>query len=103
MGIYPPPCVLTTLPGYFSIVSPYLANISVGLVGSVRMTGFTTDHPQMSEISDFIQYQTGGDSFIGTRMMVAEWDRVAEFDGNGVCSTHVLVKRSKLKLIYARR
>ena len=85
MGTYPPPCTLTDIPGDFSIVSPYLANIDVSIVGSVRLTdGFDGDHPRISEVSSFIESQTGA-SFSGTRMMVVEWDDLAKFNGSEVC------------------
>ena len=87
MGIYPPPCTLTDIPGDFSLVSPYLANIDVSVVGSVRLTdGFAGDHPRISEVSSFVESQTGA-SFSGTRMMVVEWDSMAEFSGSEVCLT----------------
>ena len=65
------------LPGTENIVSPYGSNINTSLGGSVRYTEFTTDHPQMVRVSDFINEVTGHD-FHGTTMMIVYWDSVAE-------------------------
>ena len=72
-----------TIPGNRSIVSPYGADIDTTVAGTVRHTGFVTNHPEMDRVSCFIQTKTK-DSFNGTRMMVAEWDGVARRDFSDV-------------------
>ena len=72
------------IPGTRPIVAPYAANINPEISGTVRYTEFTsTDSTQMSRVSSFIQGQADN-SFYGTRMMVAEWDGVAEYSGSSV-------------------
>ena len=64
------------LPGFESIVAPYVADIDSILAGIVKHTQFTlNDYSQMSRVSNFINEQTGN-TFQGTRMMVAEWYHV---------------------------
>ena len=75
------------IPGTRPIVAPYAADIDPRIAGTVRYTQFTTtDYSQMSRVSSFIRDQTYN-SFYGTRMMVAEWDGVAEYSGSYVSST----------------
>ena len=72
------------IPGTNNIVSPYGADINTNIAGTVRYTGFNSYHTtQMSSVSSFIRTSTG-DSFYGTRMMVAEWDGVAKYLGSSV-------------------
>ena len=53
---------------------------------SVKYTNFTTsDSSQMNTVSSFIRSETGN-SFSGTRMMVAEWNGVPKFGGSIVSS-----------------
>ena len=73
-----------SIPGSLKIVSPYGANIDTRIAGSVRYTdGFINHHSQMGTVSSFIRSWTN-DSFHATRMMVAEWDGVAQQQGNSV-------------------
>ena len=73
-----------TIPGTSNIVSPYGADIDTNIAGTVEYTtGFSSSHSQMSSVSSFIQTQTG-ESFSGTRMMVVDWDNVAQDGGNVV-------------------
>ena len=63
-----------------SVVAPYAADINTIYNGTVQYTDFETYSPdgsEMKNVSDFIQSQTG-DSFSGTRMMVAEWREVPQ-------------------------
>ena len=63
-----------------SVVAPYAADIKTTYNGAVQYTDFETYSPDGSEmrnVSDYIQSQTG-DSFSGTRMMVAEWREVPQ-------------------------
>ena len=73
-----------SIPGSLKIVSPYGANIDTRISGSVRYTdGFINHHSQMGTVSSFIRSWTN-DSFHATRMMVAEWDGVAQQQGSSV-------------------
>ena len=78
------------LPGTDNIVSPYGSNINTSLGGSVRYTEFTTDHPQMVRVSDFINEVTGHD-FHGNTMMIVYWDSV----GQGTIVSLLLASLSK--------
>ena len=80
----------TSLQEMSHVVAPYDADIDPEIAGTVRYTQFTTnDYTQMSRVSSFIRDQTNN-SFYGTRMMVAEWDGVAEYRGFSVSSTVLL-------------
>ena len=72
-----------TIPGSTNIVSPYGADIDTGIAGTVRYTGFLTNHPEINTISYFISIKKRL-YFTGTRMMVAEWDGVAKSGGTSV-------------------
>ena len=87
---------LPTIPGSSNVVSPYGADI-VTRVGTIRYTGFLTSHPEMRNVSDFINTKIGG-YFTGTRMMVAEWDRVAKYGSKSV-SLFFYLCETKLALI----
>ena len=79
-----PISISPSIPGSLKIVSPYGANIDTRSAGSVRYTdGFINHHSQMGIVSNFIRSWTN-DSFHATRMMVAEWDGVAQQQGNSV-------------------
>ena len=66
-------------PSSYSVVAPFAADIDITRTGSVKYTQFTTsDSSQINRVSSFIRFQTG-DSFSGTRMMVAEWNVVGSF------------------------
>ena len=71
------------IPETDSIVAPYGADINPNVAGTVRYTGFITDYSQINTVSSFIRSQTTHD-FYGTRMMIAEWNSVAEYSGSTV-------------------
>ena len=88
MGETPQYLSLDNLPGptSYSVVAPFAADIDTTRTGSVKYTQFTTsDSSQMDIVSSFIRSQTGN-SFYGTRMMVAEWNGVPEYEGSIVSS-----------------
>ena len=65
-----------------SYVAPFAANIDTSWVGSVKFTPVPVyDYNQIRRVSRFIRTQTG-DSFYGSRMIVAEWNGVPEYDGS---------------------
>ena len=73
-------------PSSCSVVAPYGADINTQIAGSVQYTDFYTyssSGSAMSTVSSFIRDETG-DYFYGNRMMVAEWNGVAEYDGSSV-------------------
>ena len=71
-------------------IYPYAADINPSLAGTVRYTQFTsTNYSQMNRVSSFIRDQTDN-SFYGSKMMVAEWDGVAEYFGHSVSSAILL-------------
>ena len=76
-----------SIPGILKIVSPYGADIDTSIAGTVQYTPFNGEDSDMSTqmrgVSNFIQNLTGS-SFHGSRMMVAEWNRVALYNGNHV-------------------
>ena len=66
-----------------SVVAPYGANSNTEIAGSVRYTDFDTyssNDSAMTTVSSFIRNETG-DNFYGSKMMVAEWNGVAEYRG----------------------
>ena len=75
------------IPGASSnlLVAPFAADIDITSRGSVKYTQFTTSDSQMNTVSSFIRSETGN-SFYGTRMMVAEWNGVPEDHGSIVSS-----------------
>ena len=86
MGIAPQYSTPGDIPGSssYSVVAPFGADIDTSSRGSVKYTQFTTsDYTQMNTVSTFIQSQTGN-SFYGTRMMVAEWNGVPKYLGSTV-------------------
>ena len=85
------PCSSYTLsfPSSCSVVAPYAADINTQIAGSVRYTDFYTyssSGSAMSTVSRFIRDETG-DYFYGNRMMVAEWNGVAKY--NGISVSHM--------------
>jgi hypothetical protein len=76
-----------SIPGSNSVISPYGADIDTRIAGTVRYTGFTSSHPQMSSVSQFIRSNTEDYSFTGTRMMVVEWDGVAKYSGSSFATS----------------
>ena len=84
MGETPRYLSLVNFPGFssYSVVAPFAADIDTTSRGSVKYTQFTTsDYTQMNTVSSFIRSQTGN-SFYGTRMMVAEWNGVPKYQGS---------------------
>ena len=71
------------IPGTNNIVSPYGADINPDVAGTVRYTNFIYDSSQLSTVSTLIRSQNNN-YFSGTKMMIAEWNSVAEFSGNWV-------------------
>ena len=89
MGETPQYSSLDKFPGSssYSVVAPFAADIDITSTGSVKYTQFTTSNSsQMNRVSSFIRSQTG-DGFYGTRMMVAEWNDVPEYQGSIVSCT----------------
>ena len=84
MGVTPP-YSLNDIPGpsSYSVVAPFAADIDTTRTGSVKYTQFTTFDSQMNTVSTFIRSETGN-SFYGTRMMVAEWNGVPRDYGSTV-------------------
>ena len=74
-----PNSIPTSRSGY--VVAPYAANIEdtthVGTVQFADFDAYVSSSSAMGNVSDFVQSQTG-DSFSGTRMMVAEWREVPQ-------------------------
>ena len=69
-----------------SAVVPYGDDSNTEIAGTVRYTDFDTyssSDSAMTTVSRFIRDETG-DNFYGNRMMVAEWDGVAEYGGLSV-------------------
>ena len=66
-----------------SIVAPYAADIDTSVTGTVRYTEFMSNRFNLLDVSNFIEEETGV-TFEGTRMMVAEWDGVAQYNGDPV-------------------
>ena len=87
MGRRPTDHSLNNFPGpsWYSVVAPFAYDIDTSSTGSVRYTAFKYDL-QTSTVSTFIRSQTGN-SFYGTRMMVAEWRRVSQQYGFSVSLT----------------
>ena len=85
MGEIPCSSYPLSFPSSCSIVAPYGADINTEIAGSVRYTDFYTyssTDSAMTTVSSFIRDETR-DSFYGIRMMVAEWNGVAEYNGFG--------------------
>ena len=74
-----PNSIPTSHSGY--VVAPYTAHIEdtthAGTVQFADLHNYVSSGSAMGNVSDFIQSQTG-DSFSGTRMMVAEWCEVPQ-------------------------
>ena len=87
MGETPRYSSLDNFPGSssYSIVAPFAADIDTSRTGSVIYTEFTTSDSQMNTVSSFIRSETGN-SFYGTKMMVAEWNGVPKYEGSIVSS-----------------
>ena len=70
-----------SFPSFCPVVAPYAADIDLDIGGTVRYTDFdaySSSGSSMTRVSRFIQDETG-DSFYGTRMMVAEWNGVSKY------------------------
>ena len=91
MGETPQYSSLDNFPGSssYSVVAPFAADIDTSRVGSVKYTQFTTSDSQMNRVSGFIRSKTGN-SFSATRMMVAEWRGVPEYQRSIVSCTMFL-------------
>ena len=77
------------IPGDAYIVSPYGADIDTTSTGTVRYSdSFFSLSSLISNVSSFIRSETGN-SFYGTKMMVAEWDSVPLFDRRTVSCVHL--------------
>ena len=88
MGETPQYSSLDNFPGpsSYSVVAPFAADIDTTSTGSVKYTEFTTsDYTQMDTVNSFIRSETGN-TFNGTRMMVAEWNGVPQDDRSIVSS-----------------
>ena len=95
MGVAPQSSTPGNIPGSssYSVVAPFAANIDISRTGSVKYTWFASfDTSQMSTVSSFIRSETGN-SFYGTRMMIAEWRGVPKYLGSIVsCKTECLLQ-----------
>ena len=91
MGETPRYSSLNDIPGpsSYSVVAPFAADMDTTSRGSVEYTQFTTSDYEINTVSSFIQYKTD-DSFIGTRMMVAEWNDIPKYQGSTVSCTMFL-------------
>ena len=69
--------------GANSIIAPYGADIDTQVAGSVKYTRFYSDYSDLDDVSDFIEDEMNVD-FNGEKMMVAEWNNVAEYNGDPV-------------------
>ena len=79
-----------------SVVAPYGADSNTEVAGTVRYTDFDaylSSGSSKSTVSSFIQNMTG-DNFYGTRMMVAEWNGVSQFNGISVSLLGVCNQRT---------
>ena len=89
MGETPCSSYSLSFPSSCSVVAPYAADINTQIAGSVRYTDFYTYSSfgsSMTTVSRFIRDETG-DYFYGNRMMVAEWNGVAKY--NGIFVSHM--------------
>ena len=86
MGKPPDNSTLDNIPGpyNYSVVAPFAADIDTTKTGTVKYTNVTFDYHKMSVVSAFIRDETG-DFFFGSKMIVAEWDRVPMKKGSSVC------------------
>ena len=90
MGITPTANAQNTPDGPNSVVAPYGADIDTRIAGRVHYTQVITNTSEMKTVNNFIRDEIaipdvpGSGSFSGVRMLVAEWDRVAEYDGEKV-------------------
>ena len=82
MGQDSPPSTtaIPAIPGDVSVLAPYGSDIDITLGGSVRFTNFISSS---AEISSLVRSQTNN-SFIGERLLVAEWRLVPRRDGDPV-------------------
>ena len=80
------PCTNSRVSSSCFAVAPYASNINTEIAGTVRYTDFNTysrTGSSMITVSRFIRDETGH-SFYGTKMMVAEWNGVAQSNGFSV-------------------
>ncbi|CAI8046629.1 Vitellogenin receptor [Geodia barretti] len=80
MGQDSPPSTtaIPAIPGDVSVLAPYGSDIDITLGGSVHFTNFISSS---AEISSLVRSQTSN-SFIGERLLVAEWRLVPRRDGD---------------------
>ena len=69
--------------GANSVVAPYGADIDTRVGGTVSYTRFHAPLQELRAVSEFIEAQMDVD-FLGTKMMVALWDDVAQYHGRAV-------------------
>ena len=75
--------------GALSVVAPYGADIDTRVGGTVSYTRFHAPQ-ELRVVSEFVEAQMDVD-FLGTKMMVALWDNVAQYKGRAVSCQHALV------------
>ena len=65
----------------YRVISPYGADTDQTIAGRVQYTLFTSSDPQMNTVSEFFRSQHSN-YFLGTKMMIAQWDRIASSRGS---------------------
>ena len=87
MGITPT-ANAQNIDGPNSVVAPYGADIDTRVAGIVQYTHVIHNGTHLMDVSDFIEDEINvmgsSYSFTGTRMIVAEWNGVAQYNGNEV-------------------
>ena len=87
MGESPPYSSWSLFPGP-SVIAPFAADITISMTGSVKYTQFTSDESQLNAVNSFIQSETES-NFQGTRILVAEWNSVPQWNRLPVSLGHV--------------
>lgn len=77
-------------------MAPYWSNIDTRLTGEVWYETHYENQSNQSDylldrVSTFVNNQTNASGFSGTWMLVATWDSVPPYTGEGVVSTSLLV------------
>lgn len=77
-----------------SVVAPYGADIDTRIAGIVLYTHVIDNGTDLLDVSDFIEDEINvmgsSFSFTGTRMIIAEWNGVAQYNGSEVrCLTDI--------------
>ena len=85
MGQDSPPSTtaIPAIPGDVNVLAPYASDIDITLGGSVRFTNFISSSAEINAVSSSVRSQTNN-SFIGERLLVAEWRHVPGRDGDPV-------------------